>query len=63
LIRLSDDVLGPEIVVPPDEEPQARVKSQPTANGSMVFKPLEDRRPFFPSDEFLANLLTPRLEE
>jgi acetolactate synthase-1/2/3 large subunit len=52
-----------EVVVPPDEERQPVVKSQPKADGSMVSKPLEDLWPFLPREEFLSNMLIPPVEE
>ena len=52
-----------EVVVPPDEERQPVVKSQPRADGSMVSKPLEDLWPFLPRDEFLSNMIIPPVED
>ena len=52
-----------EVVVPPDEERQPVVKSQPKADGSMVSKPLEDLWPFLSREEFLANMIIPPVEE
>jgi acetolactate synthase-1/2/3 large subunit len=50
-------------MVPPDEERQPVVKSQPRADGSMVSKPLEDLWPFLPREEFLTNMIIPPVEE